>query len=129
MSIFALVSGSLFRDPKSQISKAGKPYVTATIKVSDGTESSFVRVTAFSDGVRAELVGLKDGAAISVTGRLKAELYDPGNGAARVSMSIIADQVMVLRKTSKPKHDSPTKAAAAPSRGRDFDDDLPAWGA
>jgi hypothetical protein len=36
MSAYALIAGSLFREPERRTSKAGKPFVTATIRVKDG---------------------------------------------------------------------------------------------
>jgi hypothetical protein len=40
MSAFALISGSLFRNPERKTSKAGKAYVTATVKAVAGTSPS-----------------------------------------------------------------------------------------
>ena len=36
MSAFAIVTGALFRAPEQRTSKAGKPFVTATIRAKDG---------------------------------------------------------------------------------------------
>jgi hypothetical protein len=66
----------LFRVPESRTSKSGKQFVTATLKVSDGDETQWWGVLAFSESVQAELMRLTDGDAISVQGAFKAELYD-----------------------------------------------------
>ena len=39
MSAYALISGQLFRAPEQRTSKAGKPFVTATIRAKDGDAS------------------------------------------------------------------------------------------
>lgn len=128
--MFALVSGVLFRAPATRTSKSGRPFTTATLKTSDGDAAKFVRVTAFSDTVREDLEGLGDGDALSVTGKLEAELYQPDGAAPRVSLSIVADKVLVLKKperTKKPVADSPA-AKPTPNLSQRFnalDDDLP----
>jgi hypothetical protein len=47
--IYVLVTGGLFRDSETKISKNGKPYVVATILSKDGESSTFANVVAFSD--------------------------------------------------------------------------------
>ncbi len=54
MSAFALIAGTLFRAPEAKTSKAGKAFVTATVRVKDGDGSLFWRVVAFSESVRSE---------------------------------------------------------------------------
>jgi Single-strand binding protein family len=61
MTAFAIVMGALFRVPEQRTSKAGKPYVTATIRTRDGEESQWWRVTAFSETAQAELMRLSEG--------------------------------------------------------------------
>jgi hypothetical protein len=68
MTAMALVTGTLFRPPEQRTSKAGKPFVAATIRVKDGDPSTgsgqasqWWKVLAFSEGVQAELLSLQDG--------------------------------------------------------------------
>jgi hypothetical protein len=61
MTAHVLVSGTLFREPKQRTSKAGKPFVTATLKAKDGETAQWWKVLAFSESVRAELMRLTDG--------------------------------------------------------------------
>jgi single-stranded DNA-binding protein len=99
MTVYALVSGSLFRDPERKTAKSGKPYATATIRVKDGQEGSiFWRVTVFSESAQAELLRLKDGDAVSCQGSMKAELYAPDGREPRVSLSVVADNILALRQ-------------------------------
>jgi single-stranded DNA-binding protein len=124
----ALVTGSLFRAPEQRTSKAGKPYVTATIKAKDGDASQFWRVTAFSESAQAEIMRLAEGDSLAVQGSFKAELYTPDGGEANVSLSIIADRVLALRQpprerkapASGPQRDAHYRGGAAA-----FDDSIP----
>lgn len=129
MSAYAIVTGALFRFPESRVSKAGKPYVTATLKGKDGETAQFWRVTAFSETAQAELLRLSDGEALSVQGALRAELYRPEGGEARVSLSIIADHVLALRPPSRNREKKADNRASGPRRAavpdHDLDDAIP----
>jgi hypothetical protein len=70
--------------------KAGKPFVTATIRVKDGDPSTgsgqasqLWKVFAFSENAQAELMRLADGDSISMQGTFKAELYEMGCRASQ----------------------------------------------
>ena len=136
MTAHALVTGTLFRAPEQRLSKAGKPYTTATIKVRDGDAAQFWRVTAFSDTAQTELLRLGDGDALSVQGALKAELYRPDGGEARLSLSLVADAVLALRQpprerkpkaTTSPREEAPDRLThAGTGQAADgLNDDLP----
>jgi hypothetical protein len=128
MSAFVLVSGSLFRAPEQRTSKAGKLYVTATIKARDGDALQFWRVTGFSDSVQTELMRLGDSDAVSVQGGLKAELYAKDGGEQKLSLSIIAEHVLPLRQPRKPREPDSDKASPrerTAGADRPFDDPIP----
>jgi hypothetical protein len=103
MTAYALVTGTLFRAPEQRTSKAGKLYVTATIKAKDGDAFQFWRATAFSESSQAELMRLTDGDAVSIQGGLKAELYAKDGGEPKLSLSVLADHVLALRQPPKPR--------------------------
>ncbi len=108
--IAALVLGVLFRAPESRTSKAGKPFVTATIRSKDGDGSQFIRIISFSESCQAELRLLDDGDSLSVQRSLKAETYTASDGSIRTSLSIVTDRVLALRqppKQRKPKTATP----------------------
>jgi single-stranded DNA-binding protein len=123
MTVYALVSGSLFRAPEQRTSKAGKPFVTATLK--DVEEAQWWRVTAFSESAQAELMRLGDGDACSVQGSFKAERYQPEGGEARVSLSIVADRVLALRQPPKERKAKTPSDAAHQGGAAAFDDSIP----
>ena len=68
MMAHVLVAGTLFRAPGQRTSKAGKPFVTATIRAKDGDSSQWWNVLAFPESVQAELMRLADGDVLSVQG-------------------------------------------------------------
>jgi single-stranded DNA-binding protein len=117
MSAFALVSGQLFKAPEQRTSKAGKPFVTATIRAKDGDDSKWWHVTAFSETAQPELMRLGDGDAVSVQGPLKVETYEK-DGATKVSLSVVAGQVLALRQPPRErKAPASGPQRAAPYRG------------
>lgn len=109
MAIQALVAGAIFREPEQCTSKAGKPFVTATIKCKDGENVQSVRVVAFAEVAQSELMLLTDGDALSVQGSFKAETFEK-DGQARISLSIIADNVLALRQPGRKKAEIPASA-------------------
>ena len=123
----ALVTGSLFRAPEQRTSKAGKPFVVATIKAKDGASRDGLgdafqwwRVTAFSEHVQAELLRLGEGESVSVQGNFKAELYLHDDGETKLSLSIIADHVLAIRPPPKErvKKEEPPKTNPASADNR-----------
>jgi single-stranded DNA-binding protein len=128
MSAFAIVTGSLFRAPEQRTSKAGKPFVTATIRAKDGETTLWWKVVAFSDSTQAELMRLVDGDGVSVQGSFKAEMYTPEGGEPKLSLSIIADRALALRQP--PKERKAPKEPEASYRGgaAAFDDSIPFGG-
>ncbi|MGH6800712.1 MAG: single-stranded DNA-binding protein, partial [Methylocella sp.] len=121
--IFALVAGALHRAPEAKTSKSGKGYVTAALRCQDGDASQFVRITAFSETAQAALMPLREGEYLSAQGKLEASIYAPQEGEARVSLSLVAAHIMVLRQPPKPRE---PKAAASQSAGRaPFEDNIP----
>jgi single-stranded DNA-binding protein len=131
MSAFVLVSGALFRAPEQKTSKAGKPFVTATIKVAADNSADFWSVLAFSESAQAELMRLGEGDKISAQGSLKVELYAGRDGQTRINRTVFADHVLALRqppRERKPKAENPGRTA--PYTGRpvadpSLDDDIP----
>jgi single-stranded DNA-binding protein len=81
-------------------SKAGRPFVTATLKAKNGDDAQWWKVLAFSESIQADLLRLQDGDTISVQGEFKAELYDK-DGEKRLSLSIVADNALALRRPAR----------------------------
>jgi single-stranded DNA-binding protein len=125
MSAFAIVTGALFRAPEQRTSKAGKPYVTATIREKEGETTLWWKVVAFSDSAQAELMRLGDGDAVSAQGPLKVETYEK-DGATKTSLSVVADRVLALRQPPKErKAETPSGTATYRGGAAAFDDAIP----
>ena len=121
-----LISGTVFRDPKSVTSKAGKPFMTATIRVSGKTASEFWKVLAFSTECKDELSRLSDGDAVSVQGELSLGTYE-SNGEWKVERTILANHVLALRQpkqTKKSRSEEADAPVAAPASQRNAATDL-----
>ena len=115
MTIIALLSGSLHKDPETKTGKNG-PFVCATLKHLDGGgHPQFARVVAFDQEARDELASLSKGDGLAVTGRLEAEIYSPEGEPPRVSVSLIADRVTPLRKTPR------DTSAPTATKGKTYD--------
>jgi hypothetical protein len=86
--ISALISGTLFRSPEERISKSGRSFATATLRVREGDSSLFVKIFGFSDHIKDEMLRLSDGDAVAIQGPLKVEtqqvvLENPGDASLR----------------------------------------------
>lgn len=119
MTAHALVTGQLFRAPQSRTSKAGKPFITATLKAKDGDGAQWWKLLVFSETAQAELLRLSDGDALAVQGTLKVELYQPEGGEPRLSLSIVADHVLALRQ---PQRQRERKAAGESNEAGNYQD-------
>jgi len=115
LTTHAIISGVLFRAPERKVSRGGKPYVSATIKCRDGDAVQFWRVTVFSESASEEMMRLAAGDSVSAQGAMSAEIYRPENGEPRLSLSLVADQVLALRqpprKRERPAADPPRRSA------------------
>lgn len=60
MTARVLLSGTLFREPEQRTSKAGNPFVMATIRAKDGDASQWWKMLAFSETAQVELMRLTD---------------------------------------------------------------------
>jgi single-stranded DNA-binding protein len=119
MTAQVLVQGTLFHSPEQRTGKtSGKNFVAATIKVRDGEAAQFWQVLAFSAEAQNELLRLDDGDALSVQGGLRAEAYEKG-GEPRVSLTVLADAVLPLRRPRK--RQEPERQ----ERGTAYDDAIP----
>jgi single-stranded DNA-binding protein len=99
--IAALISGALYKAPEQRTSKSGSKFVTASVRVKTGEAMQFVRIVAFSETAQAELLRLQDGDSVSAQGEFKAEIYAKDGGEPKLSLSIVADQILALRQPPK----------------------------
>lgn len=139
--IESLILGKLHGKPVQRMSKAGKPYTTARLRVSAGGEgeSQFVGVTAFSDAVQATLLALGEGDALAVAGTMSIKTWVNREGVAVPDVSIIAAQVLSVYHLKRKRQavqgedggDTGNTTAPPPKRTRqqlDADNDFAAYG-
>jgi hypothetical protein len=102
MSAFIPITGTLFRNPKRRTSKAGKPDVTAILRVKDGEEPMVEHCRLCGRRTDDAFRGTR----LYIYPRRIARRDISKAGEKRVSLGVIADHVTALRQ---PKHQ---KAAA-----------------
>lgn len=139
--IRALVTGSLYGDPQTRTSQAGKSYVTAKVRA-DGKDGVSVWCSIIAFGELADrLMTLGDGAALAVSGKAEVNGWLDKAGEPKAGLSIVADEIATLKgKPRPPQGMGDTQqgrqgqdAAPRPQRpkrtpvaaGAGFDDDLP----
>jgi Single-strand binding protein family len=124
MAIHALISGVLWKTPEQRVSKTtGKSFTMATLRIKDGDEVQWVKLLVFGSDLQAEISRLGDGDALSVSGSLSAQIYQPSNREARVNLSMFVDAVLVLRQPPKPRKErAPDTQPASPPAA--YDDDI-----
>ena len=130
MSDRAIVSGVLFRAPAVKTSKAGKPYVIATIRSGSGEHVRWWSCLVFNASAIEEIAELGDGEPIAVTGEFDAELYAPAGGESRLGWKIVADAILSTRRKLKPRDESRARTGPSPERPRGrregaLDDSIP----
>jgi len=121
MTIAALITGSIHKAvAEKQARSSGEPYVDFTIATkteATGTKS-FVRATVFDKATIADAMTLSEGDAVTVRGRLKAEVWE-----GKVSLSIVAAKILPLVPTDRRGDGPPKQQREAVQLG----DALPAW--
>jgi len=138
--IRALVTGSLYGDPQTRTSQAGKPFVTAKVRADGKGESVWCSIIAFGE-IADRLMTLGNGAALSVSGKAEINGWLDKQGEPKAGLSLVADEVATLKGKPRPPQGTgdapnirpgadaaqrqrrPTRAPMAAGAG--FDDDLP----
>lgn len=93
--IESLMAGKIVGKPETRISKSGRNFVTARMRVAAGAEDThFVRLTAFSETAAAALLALDDGDAAAVVGNLKPGAWVDRDGAAKPNLDMVVAQVL-----------------------------------
>lgn len=139
--IRALITGTLYGNPQTRTSQAGKQFVTAKVRA-DGKDGASVWCSVIAFGELADrLMTLGNGAALAVSGKAEVTAYYDKQGEARAGLSLVVDEVATLKGKPRPpqgersdapsrqgegSHPRPQRARKAPvAAGAGFDDDLP----
>lgn len=121
MAIFALVTGTVSTAPTKRTTSKGSPWVTLAIRVPSGEGSAFVNVAIFDAGLVDDALALREGAAVSVQGRLELRTWQGRDGQERTGLSITATEIMPLTKPAPKARTKPAAAPAQPDDGEPFD--------
>jgi hypothetical protein len=128
MSATALISGRLWRSPERKTSKAGKQFVTATIREGNGDAVTWWKILCFSESGCEELLQLGDGDGAAVSGDFKVETFEKG-GELRLSHTIFAERVISARRQKRQRESDrgveQTSVSETAHSGADLNDDLP----
>jgi hypothetical protein len=140
MSVYVLVTGSLFRKAEQRSSNAGRQYVRATLRaaVAENSPAEFWDLLAFGDTAGAELLRLEEGEAVTAQGNLKLELLERDGKPSRIIKTVFVDYALAVRaprKEKKPKESTvapPVRrqqlepvSIIPPAAAPPFDDDIP----
>jgi hypothetical protein len=124
-----LVSGAMRGPATRLLSKNGRTFVTATIKVRDGEAISWWKILAFDEGVQEALLARGEGESLAVQGSFKVEIWAPETREPRLNLTVFADAILPVKRPRTPKAKKLAPAQAddrrAPPTAPAFDDDLP----
>lgn len=119
--IRALCTGTLYGSPQARTSAAGKAYTTAKLKA-DGKDGSSVWCSLIGFGEIGErLATLKEGAALSVSGRCEVSAWIGRDGEAAGGLSLVVDELATLKGRPRPPRARPEPVGAG------FDDVREGW--
>lgn len=89
-----LLVGKLHAQPEPRTSKAGKQFVSAKLRVSNGEEVLFAGIVAFSESACAALLALDAGDAVAVSGSATVKAWIDREGQPRPNLDVVADVVL-----------------------------------
>lgn len=99
--IAALVQGALAADPVERATANGKPYATASIRVSAGAETLFIGVAAFDEEAAKRLLRMTKGAGIAAAGTLESSAWQDRDGNDRQGWRLTAHEVLTVHQARK----------------------------
>lgn len=112
----AILGGKLHKDPVQRTTQHGKPYTTATAKISqpDGTVI-FASLVAFEPEPARKLAALTAGDSLAVQGSVTAKTWQDGKGDVHPSLDVIVTGVLSAYIVKK-KRDAMQQATAQPAK-------------
>ena len=109
--IDALIGGTLHAAAVEKTASNGKPYATAKVRASVGTESVFVNVICFDATACAALLALHAGEPVALAGELTPKVWTPANGEPRPVLDMVAHAVLTTYAVQRKR-----KASEAPAK-------------
>lgn len=136
--IDALIGGTLHAAAVEKTASNSKPFVTAKVRASVGTESVFVNVICFDATACAALLALHAGEPVALAGELTPKVWTPANGEPRPVLDMVAHAVLTTYAVQRKRkavgtpdgkataHAGQQRAAMAAQKPLD-DGELPPW--
>lgn len=125
MSFQVIVTGKLTQNPQVKTSKNGNPYVWMLLSIPTEQERTSASVLGFDSRVIEVMEKLSNGDEIAVTGTATINQWEKDDGTVRVSLNVIASQVMTMYYHRKKKRRFAEEDKAKPSADSDgFGDDI-----
>lgn len=95
--IDGLVAGQVFGDPERRSGKANTSFVVAKVKAQAGDgETCLVNVIAFDAQTCQEMMGLRDGDAVTLTGSLTPKVWTDKQGNPRAALDLVTRKILSL---------------------------------
>ncbi len=96
--IDGLIAGQVFGEPERRSGKANTNFVVAKVKAQAGDgEICLINVIAFDSSVCQQLIDLRDGDAVTLTGSLTPKVWTDKQGNSRAAMDMIANKLLSLQ--------------------------------
>jgi len=101
MTATALVSGKLAKAQERKVSKNGKPYGVANVRVGAGDATTWWRVMVFDADEVDRLMELSAGETVSASGSFNAETYvSKKDGSTKIGFTLLADAVLTALRAA-----------------------------
>ena len=93
--IEGLVAGNIWGDPEKRVGKNNSLFVVAKVRA-QGTQSELVivNVIAFDNAACKDLMDLRDGDAVSLSGSLLPKVWVDKQGVSRAALDMVASRVL-----------------------------------
>lgn len=92
--IGAVVSGTLVGDPVERVTREGKAFTTASLRVPAGEDAVFVGVAAFNPVAAGRLAQMRKGGAVAAVGVLEQTTWTGKDGNERTGWRLTASEVL-----------------------------------
>ena len=125
MSFQVIITGKLSQAPRHKTSKQGNPYTWMLLSIPTDQDRLSASVLGFDEKVADTMGKLNEGDEVAVTGTANINQWEKDDGTVRVSLNVIASQVMTMyyhRKKKKQFAEDPPKPLAA--EAKDLNDDI-----
>jgi len=99
--IDGLIAGKLLGDPEQRVGKGESRYVVAKVRAQAGDgENLIVNVIAFEIACCRDLLALRDGDSVAVSGSLTPKAWTDKQGNVKPALDLVAQRVLSAYQTN-----------------------------